>query len=171
MNSVKTLMAVISALTFGFVFANVCSAGPMSIGFDKPYEVSTLVGTHVKNHQDEYLGRINDFVIDKDRIAFAILAHGGFLRMGEKLVVVPFSALSFDHTGGYFKLDTSNERLESAPVFKSTELASGKWAEDVFKYFGQQPYWTEWGYKEGTSSTMEKSEEEHKEAPELFYGF
>lgn len=37
------------------------------------------------------------------------------------------------------------ERLESAPRFRLSDLAKQEWAEDVYRYFGQQPYWTEGG--------------------------
>jgi len=112
-------------------------------GWDRPYEISEIMGTHVKNTQGEYLGRIDDLVFDQEgRVSFAILAHGGFMRMGEKLVAIPFTALSFHKEPKHFVLDVTRERLESAPAFSRSTLGDQKWAEDVYRYFGQQPYWT-----------------------------
>jgi len=156
MNKIITFIALAIIFSFAYFVANSYATEPMTKGSNRPYEASKLVGTPVKNLQGEYLGRINDFVIDKDRIAFGILSHGGFLGMGGKLVAIPFGALSFEHTGMYFVLDLSRDRLESAPEFDLTRFASPTWAGDVYRYFGLQPYWTEGGYGEEVSSTMEE---------------
>jgi hypothetical protein len=159
MRKILTLVMLISLFSFGWMVANSYATEPMTKGSSRPYEASKLVGTYVKNLQGEYLGRVNDFIINKDRIAFGILSHGGFLGMGGKLVAIPFGALSFEHKGGYFVLDISRDRLESAPEFDRTRFASPTWAEDVYRFFGLQPYWTEGGYGEEASLTMEESME------------
>jgi sporulation protein YlmC with PRC-barrel domain len=157
MRKIMTFVMLISLFSLGWMVGSSYAMDPMTQGSSRPYEASKLVGTHVKNPQGEYLGRIEDFIIDKDRIAFGILSHSGFLGMGGKFVAVPFGALSFERTGGYFILDISRERLESAPQFDRTRFASSAWAEDVYKFFGLQPYWTEGEYGEEISPTMEKS--------------
>jgi hypothetical protein len=167
MRKILTLVMLISLFSFGWMVANSYATEPMTKGSSRPYEASKLVGTHVKNLQGEYLGRVNDFIINKDRIAFGILSHGGFLGMGGKLVAIPFGALSFEHKGGYFVLDISRDRLESAPEFDRTRFASPTWAEDVYRFFGLQPYWTEGGYGEEASLTIEEESME-KEIMEDF---
>jgi len=147
---------LISLFSFGWMVANSYATEPMTKGSSKPYEASKLIGTYVQNLQGEYLGRVDDFIIDKDRIAFGILSQGGFLGMGGKRVAIPFDALSYDHKGGYFVLDISRDRLESAPVFDRTRFISPAWAEDVYRFFGLQPYWTEGGYGEEVSPTVEE---------------
>jgi hypothetical protein len=156
MKKIIIFVMLISLFSFGYMVANSYATEPMTKGSSKPYEASKLVGTPVRNLQGEYLGRVSDFIINKDRIAFGILSHGGFLGMGGKLVAIPFGALSYEHTGGYFALDISRERLESAPEFDRTRFASPTWAEDVYRFFGLQPYWTEGGYGEEGSPTMEE---------------
>jgi len=156
MRKIITFVVLISLFSFGYMVANSYVTEPMTKGSSRPYEASKAVGTHVKNLQGEYLGRVNDFIINKDRIAFGILSQGGFLGMGGKPVVIPFDALSYDHTGGYFVLDISRERLESAPEFDRTRFASPTWAEDVYRFFGLQPYWTEGGYGEDVNPPMEQ---------------
>jgi len=159
MRKIITFVMLISLFSFGYMVANSYATEPMPKGSSKPYEASKLVGSHVKNLQGEYLGRIDDFIINEDRIAFGILSRGGFLGMGGKLVAIPFGALSFEHTGGYFVLDISRDRLESAPEFDRTRFAIPAWAEDIYRFFGLQPYWTEGGYGEDAGPTMEQPEE------------
>ena len=167
MRKIVTFIMLISLFSFGWMVANSYATEPMTQSSSRPYEASKLVGSHVKNLQGEYLGKIDDFIINKDRIAFGILSHGGFLGMGVRLVAIPFGAFSFEQTGGYFVLDISRERLESAPEFDRTRFASPAWAEDVYRFFGLQPYWTEGGYGEGVSPITEKESME-KEIMEDF---
>jgi hypothetical protein len=44
-----------------------------------------------------------------------IVAHGGFVGMGGKLIAFPFEALSFDPKGPCFVLNASKEKMRSAP--------------------------------------------------------
>jgi sporulation protein YlmC with PRC-barrel domain len=144
-SSFVRLIALISLIGYGA--AESYAKEPVTSEGGRPYEVSKLYGTHVKNPQGEYLGRIEDFIIEKNRIAYIVIVHGGFVGMGGKRIAVPYDACSFDHKGQGFVLDVSRERLWSAPAFlRSTDLASRKWAEDTYRFFGLQPYWTDEGY-------------------------
>jgi hypothetical protein len=137
------MLALVALLSTGLAVTYVQAGEMISKGLGGPSEVSGLVGTHVKNPQGEYLGRISDFVIDSEgRIAFAILSHGGFLRFGEKHVAVPFHTLTYGQKEKHFILDVSKERLAAAPTFDRYAL-SRTWAEDAYRFFGLQPYWTE----------------------------
>ncbi len=131
------------AVGFGLMGSDVFAGGMRSQGLGGPFEMSELVGTHVKNLYGDYLGRISDFVIDHEgRIAFAIIAHGGFLGMGERSVAVPFHTLTYGHKERFFTLDISKERFAGAPIF-DRHMLNRTWAEDAYRYFGLQPYWTE----------------------------
>jgi hypothetical protein len=58
-------------------------------------------------------------------------------------VAVPFGTLS---TRGedVFVLNTTSEQLALAPGFDEfSDLNNSRWAGNVYRYFGQQPYWTE----------------------------
>ncbi len=91
----------------------------------------------VKNLQGERLGEIEDLVIDSQgRVPFVMLSHGG------KTVVIPYSALSIERN--YFVLDASEEKLASAPlVGEKEESIDQTKATEVYRYFGQPPYWME----------------------------
>ena len=55
--------------------------------------------------------------VPSGRVAYAVLSFGGFLGMGEKLFVVPWSALTLDTVNKRFVLDVTKERLKDAPGF------------------------------------------------------
>jgi len=109
------------------------------------YELSQLTNFTVKNHEGEYLGRMQDFVIDSSgRIVFAIVSKPGFLGIRGPAVAIPFEALSLPSEGNSFVLDMSREKFASAPLFdKASGLDNSAWAANVYKYYGVQPYWTD----------------------------
>jgi sporulation protein YlmC with PRC-barrel domain len=90
----------------------------------------------VKNLKGEKLGEIEDFIMDSQgRIPFVMISRG------DKMILIPYSALSIGTNS--FVLDASEEKLASAPAFdeKKGSLDQAK-AEEIYRYFGQSPYWT-----------------------------
>lgn len=135
----------------------------MTHGSGRLHQVTEILGNHVMNSQGEDLGRINDLIFDPEgRVSFAILAHGGFLRIGEKLIAIPFSSLSYQDKEKQFVLDFTRERLESVPAFTRKTLGDLRWAEDVYRYFGQQPYWREGLPQKERSAPPDRSMKEEK---------
>jgi sporulation protein YlmC with PRC-barrel domain len=99
-----------------------------------------IVGRSVKNQQGEELGKVRDLVIDSQgHVPLAILTHGGFWGMGGKLVAVSFSALNFDQKRKDFLLNSTKEKLDSAPAFKMSDLSHRKWPDDAYQFIGQTP--------------------------------
>jgi hypothetical protein len=102
-----------------------------------------LMGAMVQSKNEKVTARINDLVIDSrdGRVAFLVL--DGVPGRTEQ-VAVPFSELSM--SGHAFVLNTTQEQLATAPSFnKLADMKNLRYAEDVYKHFGQQPYWTEEG--------------------------
>jgi sporulation protein YlmC with PRC-barrel domain len=90
----------------------------------------------VKNPQGEELGKIEDLIMDAEgRIPFVILSHK------EKPIIIPFSALSGDQTGKFLVLDATEEKLASAPPLVEDSVSASQ-AEEIYRYYGQRPYWT-----------------------------
>ncbi len=134
-------MVTIIGLSLGYSVAHSCSTGAVASGGFTAYEVNNLVGTQVRNPAGEMLGTITDFVIDSNgRIVFAILTR----QFLSEYIAVPFSALSLKPEENIFVLNTTLDELESAPAFSKATM-DNRWTEDVYRYFGQQPYWTEEG--------------------------
>jgi hypothetical protein len=57
------------------------------------YRVSQLIGRPVSNGKED-IGKIDDFVIGRDKVLFVIIGVGGFLGIGQKLVVAPYNRLT-----------------------------------------------------------------------------
>jgi len=113
-------------------------------GWNRRYGASEIVGIKVKNPQGEVVGKIDDLVFDDEgRISFTIVSYGGFLGIGQSLVAVPITSLSIDGKPRHFVLNTTRENIQSAPHFSKKALDDPGWADDFYRYFGQQPNWTE----------------------------
>lgn len=143
MAKITTLMlAVVFAL--GFLATNAFADEQKAMGMGKPSVLTSFTGTHVLNPKGEYLGRVSDFVIDSQgNVTFVVVSHGGFLRFGETDVAIPFGSFTYDRQKSHFVLDLTRDKLNTAPAFTKRDLYSEKWAEDVYRHFGQAPYWTE----------------------------
>jgi len=141
----RLMLAVILtlALISGYSVPKV-TASEMMEKSGKKSEVSKLLGKGVKNPMGEALGTITDLSAGPEgHIAFAVVSY--WISSDTQMrVAVPFDALSCE--GQNCVLNTSKETLGFAPTFVlEGELAEQKLAEDIYRYFGVQPYWTEEG--------------------------
>ena len=83
------------------------------------YRASKLIGTSVVNDQNEKIGTIEDIIIGRDRVLFAVLQVGGFLHLGGHRVAVPYQSLVLDESGSKIKLPgATQEALKKLPEFK-----------------------------------------------------
>jgi sporulation protein YlmC with PRC-barrel domain len=107
--------------------------------------VSRFGGERVVNTEGQALGVLHDVVIDGEhsRIAYAIVSAGGFMGVGERLYVVPWTAVSANGDASYL-IEADEALLAAAP-----ELEGGRWPDDVdqawhervHRHFGVAPYW------------------------------
>jgi sporulation protein YlmC with PRC-barrel domain len=107
---------------------------------------STLEGDSVVNSQGDSLGDIKAIMIDvpNGRVAYAVLAFGGFLGMGEKLFAIPWSAMTLDADEKHFILDIPEEQLKQAPGFDKKHwpsMADQAWGTQIHSFYGRRPYW------------------------------
>ena len=108
----------------------------------KVYRSRRIIGTPVRNKAGEDLGEIEEVVVDLEhhRLAYAVLSFGGFLGMGDKLVAIPWTALSlgFGEEGKYFLLEVDREKLKSAPRIDKKQWpteASADWIVEVNQFY------------------------------------
>lgn len=82
------------------------------------YRSSKIVGSPVVNDANEKIGDVDDLLVEpSDKVLFAVLSVGGFLGMGERLVVVPFGSLRI--AGNRVMLPGgTKDALEALPEFK-----------------------------------------------------
>jgi sporulation protein YlmC with PRC-barrel domain len=85
----------------------------------KGYRTSKLTGSSVMNDQNEKIGTIDDFIIDRERVLFSVLQVGGFLGIGGRLVAVPYQSLLIDDTGSKIVLPhATKDEIKKLPEFK-----------------------------------------------------
>jgi hypothetical protein len=84
------------------------------------YRTSKVVGSTVVNEANETVGTIDDLIVTPgEKVPFAVLSIGGFLGMGTKYVVVPYSSLEV-HDKKMVLPGATKESLKSLPEFKYT---------------------------------------------------
>lgn len=106
---------------------------------------SKLVGLPVINPENESIGEIADVVIELNDgdVAYAVLHFRDWFK--DKLFAVPWSELTVKHAEGGHRLlvlDTTRERLKSAPGFDPTDwpdVASNEWREGIDEHYDSSP--------------------------------
>jgi sporulation protein YlmC with PRC-barrel domain len=115
--------AVLAAAMSGPVFAQ---GAPQTLSLMKVdpatlatgYRTSKVVGSTVYNEANETVGTIDDLIVTpNERVPFAVLSVGGFLGMGTKYVVVPFSSLVVKDKKMVVP-GATKDSLKSLPEFK-----------------------------------------------------
>ncbi len=144
MKKIVLLMAVASMVVIG-AFAASSHASKMTTEGWSTYDFTHLRTYFVRNPQGQYLGRMQDIVVDPDgRIVFAIVTRPGVLGIRGKPVAVPFEGLSLKKDKYEFVLDMTAEQFASVPDFTNmADLHNPAWASTIYRQFGIQPYWME----------------------------
>jgi sporulation protein YlmC with PRC-barrel domain len=57
------------------------------------YRVSQLIGRSVTNPAGETVGKIDDFIIQRDKVLMTIISVGGFLGIGDRKIAIPYASL------------------------------------------------------------------------------
>jgi PRC-barrel domain len=84
------------------------------------YRTSKVVGSTVVNEANETVGTIDDLIVTPgEKVPFAVLSVGGFLGMGTKYVVVPFSSLQVKEKKMVLP-GATKDSLKALPEFKYT---------------------------------------------------
>src|SRR5437763_14792783 len=102
----------------------------------------TLLGSDVKNPQGQDVGDLKQLMLDPHtgRVMYAVVAMGGCLGMGERTVIVPWTALEVARNGKSLVLNVSPQMLQQAPVYDKAkepvyapagEPRSGGWGVDT----------------------------------------
>src|SRR5688500_7907917 len=85
-------------------------------------KASGLLGMEVRNSENQKLGEVKDLVMDMSsgRVSYAVLAVGGFLGVGEKLIALPPGALKVGDSKEYLLLEADKAKIQAAPGFAAT---------------------------------------------------
>jgi hypothetical protein len=113
------------------------------------HETSSLIGankvegTKVFNQTGEELGKIHEIMIDKisGNVAYAVMAFGGVMGLGEKYCPLPWSALKYDTELGGYVADLNKDVLRNAPDY---DVANPPWnsayEERLRRHYGDTYY-------------------------------
>jgi sporulation protein YlmC with PRC-barrel domain len=106
---------------------------------------STLEGNKVMSSDGEHIGKISDIVLDvrSGRVAYAVLAEGGFLGMGSKLHAIALSALTLDTNEKCFQVDMAAHRIKDESGFDKDHwpaTADTQWGTTVHHCYNREPY-------------------------------
>lgn len=109
------------------------------LGYELMRRVTDILKIAVQNGHGEGLGAVRDFLVGPDgRIKYAVIAHGGFLGVRDRLIPVPFDALVLKPEKNIFVLNLDKQALEMAPNFDPGKLPAyteAEWADTVDRYF------------------------------------
>ncbi len=76
-------------------------------------------GTSVYGRDGDRLGTIYNFMVDKfsGQVEYAVMSHGGFLRMGQRYYPLPWRILTYDTREGGYRIGLTHRDMERAPSF------------------------------------------------------
>ena len=103
-------------------------------------------GTVVRRPNGEKVGAIERLMIDKlsGKVAYAVLSFGGFLRLGEKHLPIPWERLKYDPAGGAYSIDITDDELAQAPSFaadKEFDWGDRSSERALHDFYQARPYW------------------------------
>lgn len=106
----------------------------------------TLCGDAVRNAEGEHLGTIEEIMLDlhTGRVAYAVLACGGFLGMGDRLFAIPWAAMKLDTGTHEFILNVTKETLQRAEGFDKDDwpdFADLSVSKRIHDHYRITPYW------------------------------
>ena len=108
-------------------------------------KASKLIGTSVRNLQDEKLGKVENILLDlpSGRIVALVVSSGGFLGLGDELSAVPPTALRFASDRDTLQLDASKHMLSDAPHFKAKQwpdFGQPNYTIGIYHAYRVEPY-------------------------------
>lgn len=103
-------------------------------------------GTTVYNPSGEKLGSVRKVMIDKvsGRVAYADMAFGGFLGIGDRYHPLPWGKLKYDTKLDGYVVNLDKKQLEQAPSYAVNDRLDWddpNWGKKVHDYYGLPPYW------------------------------
>ena len=103
-------------------------------------------GTVVRRPNGEKVGSIERLMIDKlsGKVAYAVLSFGGFLRLGEKHLPIPWERLKYDPAIGAYAIDISDDELAKAPSYaadKDFDWGDRSQERQLHDFYQARPYW------------------------------
>jgi len=81
------------------------------------FRISELTGKPVYNPQGQKIGRVDDFIVQRDKVLMTVINVGGFLGLGGRLIAMPYSSLQMTPKGIVLP-GASKEAVGKLPAFR-----------------------------------------------------
>jgi len=109
-------------------------------------ESDRVEGTAVYDPNGNKIGSIKRLMIEKlsGRVAYALMAFGGFLGMGTEEHAIPWNKLTYDTRLGGYRTDIREQQLRGAPTFYRTgeyDWTDRAREKELHDYYGVPYYW------------------------------
>lgn len=106
-------------------------------------------GRKVIDRNGEKLGKVTDLLVDDAalHVHFMVVEHGGILGIGATQSFIPVEAVT-EVDDSEVHVDTNLETVAAAPVYDPDITVAAKYIEDVYGYYGVNPY------RDGRSTTL-----------------
>jgi len=80
-------------------------------------------GTAVYDRNDDRLGTIYNFMVDKvnGQVEYAVLSFGGLFGLGTEYYPLPWDRLTYNEELGGYRVDLVKEDLEEAPRYSAEQ--------------------------------------------------
>jgi sporulation protein YlmC with PRC-barrel domain len=110
----------------------IAAAQPVT-GTNTPFRTDELVGTEVRDPQNEALGSVDDLVMSPraGKIAYVVIARGGIFGIDEKYVPVPWEDFKIAPNAKLLVLGTTKAVLDTAPQATKEQFATPGQFEQV----------------------------------------
>lgn len=113
----------------------------------------TLQHNDVVSSDGKNLGKIKHIMLDvlNGKIAYAVLSNGGFLGIGDKLLAIPWAALTLNIDEKSFLLSATAALVKASPGFDKEQwpaMGDLQWAVGVHDYYRTAHYWEQEAFPE-----------------------
>ena len=94
---------------------------------NRAFRADELIGTEVRNPQNEVLGAVTDLVVapQTGAIAYLIIAQGGFFGFDEQYVPVPWAIFKVTPNGNLLVLSATKGNMDTAPQVGKDQFSAG----------------------------------------------
>jgi len=109
------------------------------------YQTTHMIDSKVQSPEGKVEARVSDLIINSSNGHIPLLVLSDVRGRNNNLVAIPFDALK--STGKHpYALNITEDKLASAPAFDSSDLHKRGYVQQVDRFVGLRPSWTEKGH-------------------------